>query len=317
MAKLVSHSIFGVDVAKDNLVICNWGDVDRIDSISNNEPAIKRWLKSLPLPARIAVEPTSTYHLAVVELAIKFGCEVYLIGTRQLAHYRNAVGERNKTDPADAYLLARYLDREVDMLRPFQLRPDKAQRLWGLIKRRAAVVQARTKLKQSLGSLDITTRGLFTQFEQTIKRIEKYMVKLIKQLGWKDDFDRCRSIPGIGQINAMALTATYHRGAFSNVDAFISFMGLDVRLRESGRFKGKRKLTKYGESEIRRLIYCAAKPSRSYALFDKYYQRQIEKGLPKTAANIILGRKLARIAFALMRNQVSFTRNDQPCVEGK
>ena len=115
----------------------------------------------------------------------------------------------------------------------------------------------------------------------------------------------------------MALTATYHRGAFSNVDAFISFMGLDVRLRESGRFKGKRKLTKYGESEIRRLIYCAAKPSRSYALFDKYYQRQIEKGLPKTAANIILGRKLARIAFALMRNQVSFTRNDQPCVEGK
>ena len=57
MAKLVSHSIFGVDVAKDNLVICNWGDVDRIDSISNNEPAIKRWLKSLPLPARIAVEP--------------------------------------------------------------------------------------------------------------------------------------------------------------------------------------------------------------------------------------------------------------------
>ena len=132
------------------------------------------------------------------------------------------------------------------------------------------VVQAHTKLKQSLAGMGISTRGLFTQFEQTIQRIEKYMLKLIEELGWESDFDRCRSIPGIGYVNAMALTATYHRGAFSNVDAFISFMGLDVRLRESGRFKGKRKLSKYGEPEIRRLIYCAAQPSRSYALFDKY-----------------------------------------------
>lgn len=121
MAKLVSHSIFGIDVAKDNLVICNWGDVDKVVSISNDECAIKRWLKSLPSSARIAVEPTSTYHLAVVELAIKFGCEVFLIGTRQLVHYRDAVAVRNKTDPADAYLLARYLAHEADMLRPFQL----------------------------------------------------------------------------------------------------------------------------------------------------------------------------------------------------
>jgi hypothetical protein len=34
----------------------------------------------------------------------------------------------------------------------------------------------------------------------------------------------------------MALAATWHRGEFSNVDAFIAFLELDVRVRQSGRW---------------------------------------------------------------------------------
>ena len=80
-----------------------------------------------------------------------------------------------------------------------------------------------------------------------------------------------------------------------------------MRIRESGQFKGKRKLTKHGESELRRLLYCAARPARSYLPFDHYRQKQLDKGLSNIAANVILARKLARIAFALMRDQQMFT----------
>jgi len=59
-----------------------------------------------------------------------------------------------------------------------------------------------------------------------------------------------------------ALIRAYHRGAFASRDTFIAFLGLDVRRRESGYFKGKRKLTKRGPVELRRLLYCAAKPAR-------------------------------------------------------
>jgi transposase len=71
-------------------------------------------------------------------------------------------------------------------------------------------------------------------------------------------------------------------------------------------FKGKRKLTKRGEPELRRLLYCAAQPARCHKPFEDYYQSQIDKGLPKIAAKVILARKLARIAFALMAKQQSF-----------
>ncbi len=46
-------------------------------------------------------------------------------------------------------------------------------------------------------------------------------------------------------INAAALTAVCHRGTFAGSDAFVAFFGLDVRLRESGKFKGQSKLVRH------------------------------------------------------------------------
>ena len=311
----VKQITLGVDVSKDELVVYNW-NTGELSKLPNQPVAIKAWLIALAGPARVAIEPTSTYHLGFVEQAITRGDAVYLINPRQLAHYREAVNERNKTDPADAYLLARYLNNEAAQLRPFEPQDPKAQQLWVSLKRRAVVVESRKRLKQSLSEIQLPTKALFTQFEKVLVRIDKRIDDLVKQLGWSDDYRRCCSVPGFGHLNAAALTCAYHRGAFASCDAFIAFLGLDVRLRESGKFKGKRKLTKRGESELRRLLYCAAKPARSYQPFDQYRQKQLDKGLPKIAANVILARKLARIAFALMSNQTMFRKQPpEACIE--
>jgi transposase len=68
MAIRVSKSIVGVDVAKVELVIYE-PDQDLLTSITNDKPAIKRWLKTLPRPTAIAVEATNVYHIDLVELA--------------------------------------------------------------------------------------------------------------------------------------------------------------------------------------------------------------------------------------------------------
>ncbi len=91
----------------------------------------------------------------------------------------------------------------------------------------------------------------------------------------------------------------------------MAFIGLDVRVRESGSYKGKRKLTKRGDAEIRRLLYCATQAASCYPPFRAYHQKQIDKGLPKIAAKVILARKLARIAFSLMQNQTQFVKKQE------
>ena len=309
MAKLVSQITLGIDVSKDELVICDW-DTAQLISLPNQRSDIKDWLKSLYGPVRIAIEPTSTYHLAMAEEAQALDFEVYLINPRQLAHYREAINERNKTDPADAWLLARYLAHEASQLRRYQPQSRKAQQLWTLLKRRAMVVESRKQPQQSLAELQLSSTALFTQFEQLIKRIDERMKMLIRKLGWWADYQLCLSVPGIGPVNAAALVSVFHRGAFAGADAFVAFIGFDVRLRESGKYKGKRKLTKRGEAEVRRLLYCAAQPARCHYRFEQFYQKQLNKGLSKIAAKVALARKLARIVFALLSQQQSFKKED-------
>jgi transposase len=309
VANLVSKITLGVDVAKDQLVVCNW-QTEEITYLPNQLGDIKAWLKSFHGPLRIAIEPTSHYHMSCVEEALAQGQQVYLINPRQLMHYRQAVNVRNKTDPLDAWLLARYLEHEAAQLRPFQPQDRRAQRLWALLLRRATVVKSRQQLQQSFREVQMTIQALLTQFKQLLMRLEQQINHLIRELGWWSDYQRCQSIPGIGPANAAALVAAYHRGAFAGSDAFVAYLGLDVRIRESGKFKGKRKLTKQGEPELRRLLFCAAHPARTHQRFADYYQKQLNKGLSKIAARVALARKLARIAFTLMNRQQTFNKQE-------
>ncbi|HET6628363.1 MAG TPA: IS110 family transposase [Woeseiaceae bacterium] len=307
MAKLVTKITLGADVSKDKVDICNW-ETQEIVSLSNEAAEIRRWLKALHGPVQIAVESTSDYHLELVEQAQALGHAVYLVNGYQLSHYRESVNVRNKTDPKDAWLLARYLAHEGSLLRLHPPQCRKAQELWNLLKRRAKVVGVRKEMQQSLANVSVSTKAFFTSLKQLLQYIDRRIKTLIRELGWWADYERCRSIPGIGLLNAAALVTAYHRGAFASANAFVAFIGFDVRLRESGKYKGKRKLTKRGEAELRRLLYCAAKPAQSYPPFDRYLAKQLENGLSKIAAKVCLARKLARIAFTLLDKQQSFKK---------
>ncbi len=307
MAKYVSQITFGIDVGKDELVIADWNS-GHIFTLANDPKHIRAWLASLIGPVRMALEPTSYYHMNMADLAEEAGVTVYLVNARQVAHYREAVAIRHKSDPVDAELLARYLAHEGGSLKPYQPRSPAAREIWALLHRRATLTQMRKQAKQSFQGVGMSIQGLITAMDAVLKRIDRRLDCLIEELGWVADYDRCRSIPGIGHLNAIAMVTVFHRAAFSSSDAFVAYLGMDVRMRESGRFKGKRRLTKKGPAEVRRLLYCAVTAARSYDPFDRYRQRQLDKGLPKTAANCILGRKLARIAYALMVKEEMFMK---------
>ena len=117
---------------------------------------------------------------------------------------------------------------------------------------------------------------------------------------------RSRRPYGIGAV------AIYWCCVFKSRDAFIAFIGMDVRVRDSGKFRGQRKLTKKGDSEIRRLLYCAAMAAARTALFKPQYRLLRARGLSSTASYVVIARKLARLAFALLRRQAQFDVNEAP-----
>jgi transposase len=112
-----------------------------------------------------------------------------------------------------------------------------------------------------------------------------------------------RTVPGVGPVVAAALAACLVEKQFIHPDQFVAYLGLDIRVHQSGRRSGQFGLSKHGDAELRRLLYIAAltasqcKRDRTFAT---RYAREKAKGLAKTAALNAVARKLAKVAWSLV-----------------
>lgn len=308
MPVALTKPIIGVDVAKDELVIYH-AQSDRLETIPNNKATIKKWLKALSAPVDVAIEATNIYHQEFADLAHAHGCVIYMVGGYELSHYRKGVSVRAKTDALDARLLARYLTNEGHNLKPWSPPSPLYSRLISLFRRRAALVQARVSLKQSWANEPL----LKTAFKNQIKamqRLEALLEKTIQaqleEAGLRDQLKRCMKVEGIGLLSGARLLASFQRGDFKNGDAFIAFLGLDLRIADSGKKKGRRCLSKRGDPEARRLMHNAAMSASRTEAWKGFYEALRARGLSTTQALVALARKLARVVFALLKNQSEY-----------
>lgn len=308
MAKPVETVRVGADVSQTELVIARSDNLP-LETLPNRKRAILQWLKTLPRGAKIAIEATGTYHRLLAELAHQQGHQLYLLDNYKLSKYRESVGQRAKTDPADAKLILRYLRNEGDDLTPWTPPPASYYRAQALLRRRARLVQMRVALSQTLREMpELRASGqrLARQIQQLERLIEKRLKACLVEAQWWHQAERCKAVEGIGDLTAIALANTFHRGRFRSGDAFIAFLGLDVRVRDSGKKVGRRKLTKKGDPELRRLLFNAAMAARKTTTWSGLYERYLAQGLKSTEALIKLARKLARIAFSLMKNESTY-----------
>lgn len=310
MAQRVPTISYGADVDSRFIQINGHGD-RAVSKIENSPRAIRAWLKSITTPARLAVEATGAYHLELADQAHKAGLTVYILNPRAIRQYRESVGQRAKNDRCDALLIARYVDREHDELRPYTPLDARQRRVWQLLKRRATLVKSSQQVQQSLAgitALGQARKQALSELDRLIALIEKQIETLLKELGLWELVNCCQSVRGIGRVTGMGLVIAFDRGDFESADAFVAYLGMDVRVRDSGKFVGQRKLTKKGDGEYRRLIYNAAVTAGRYD-FKPYLERFKDRGMKSTQAYVALARKLIRIAFALMKNREQFDPN--------
>jgi transposase len=304
----VIKPIVGVDVAKNELVIYQ-AELDLLETISNDKAAIKKWLKDLPGPVDLAIESTNIYHLAFADLAHEAGCTIYMVGGYELSHYRKGVKVRAKTDALDAKLLARYLKNEYEELHPWVPPSPLYRRLLSLFRRRAALVQARVGLVQSWANEPLL-KTAFAEQVASMQRLETLVEKMIndqlKEAGLLAQLKRCTKVEGIGFLTGARLIAAFQRGDFRNADAFIAFLGMDLRVSQSGQKDGRRSLTKRGDPEARRLLHNAAMSASRTPTWKGFYEEQRARGFSTTQSLVILARKLARIVFALLKGQSEY-----------
>ena len=113
-------------------------------------------------------------------------------------------------------------------------------------------------------------------------------------------------INGVGAVVGSILVNALERVPLRSADAFVAFTGLDPRPMESGQYRGRRRLSKRGPSELRRLLYLAAMSASKTKTWQPLYDHYRAKGLSSTTALVILARRIARTAWSIYTHKTEF-----------
>ena len=293
----------GVDVSKDTLDVACGGDVTRIE---NGKKAIRSLVRTMPADSCIAMEATNVYHFMMADMCFAAGMRVHVVNPRVTRHYREVMGLRGHTDKMDARTLARFVEREHDGLQVYTPKSTDTRRLQTLIRRRSKLVGIKTQLSQSLGQI----KELKTEVRAVIGKLEKLVAKIEmlidKQLEGNDGRTRIATIDGVGSVVSAALVTDLDAGNFRRADSFVAFYGIDLRPNDSGKSRGRRKLSKQGDRLGRALLYNAAMAAVKTKTWKPIYEQYLARGLSKIQALIVIARKIARTAWSVYTHKTVF-----------
>lgn len=303
-------NLIGVDVSKAELVIAIHNH-DTVLSVANECTAITQWLRTLAPGSLLAMESTGRYHQLLANLADSMGLSVFVLNARDVYFYAKAIGARGKTDRVDARLIARFLAEHHTRLHPYHAPSATQAELAQLMAQRWTVVTKRTALRasfepacdtlaQAVGDLDAAFAGVLRAIDERITALINTEAPL------RHARTLLQSIVGIGPQSSALLACLLTRIPFASAQALVAYSGLDPRANDSGRSRGRRRLSKRGDPALRHLMYLAAMSASHTKTFKAIYQALRARGLKTTEALVVLARKLLHIAFAVWRAQQPF-----------
>jgi len=293
----------GIDASKTELML---GEQTKTCRLRNVPARLEPWALSLSKDTRVGVEATGRYHRPVLQALHDAGICSYLLNPMHVARYIKALKPKVKTDRTDAILIARYLEREHDLLVPFKMPSAQIQELKDLLSFRETLIEKRVALRQSMAEQTFRLSSqpkLDEGFKQALAELETR----IKAIAAKQPlYKRLLAIDGVGPLGAAALTWLFESHDFVSSDQAVAFVGLDVSVRQSGIYVGKSKLTKRGPAFVRTFLHNGANSLRRVEELQPLFEHHAKKNLPPTAVNNVISRKLVRIAYAFSKKPEAY-----------
>jgi transposase len=165
--------LIGVDVAKDELVIAGVPGCKSVVTVENSVVAIRRWLKTIPAGASIAMESTGRYHVELARRAQAAGFEVFVLNAKDVWFAAQGEGCRGKADRLDAQVIKNYLEEHIKKLHPWIPGTRQQQRIEELIRRRATIVVHQVAIRKALEGVEGVGRQVSCVDKQIAHLLEK------------------------------------------------------------------------------------------------------------------------------------------------
>jgi transposase len=313
------QNILGIDVSKDTLDLILSTEQGKIHKVISNDPAgykaLDKWLITRHVDrVHACLEATGQYGDGVAEYLYMQGHEVSVVNPARIKRYGESKLHRNKTDKADADLIAEFCLKENPTL--WQPLSPELKHLRALVRRLddLQVNHQQEKNRLRSGERDDYVIGNLTEhvkyLEASIKALKKQIQDFIDQNpGLKSQQDLLNSIPGIGDLTAAKLLAEITDiSSFEGAPQLAAYAGLNPKgFRSGSSVHKKTRISKQGRSELRHYLYMPAIVAMKCnsvvrSLKDRLYERR----LPMMAIVAAAMRKLLHIVYGVLKNKKPF-----------
>ncbi len=321
----------GIDMAKEKFDACI-SIIDQLQhvmiraqcSFSNNKKgfeAFSLWTTKntrLAIPVVYLMEATGVYYEQLAWFLHDKNCSVSVIVPNKAKKYKEALGLKSKNDRIDAKGLAQMAcEQNNTTWKPLSTNIY----LLRLVTRQIqSLSQQATVLKNQLHALQYgmyRDKAIEKMYAKQLILLEKNKENLqlrVEQIIRNDQilkrkFENICKIKGLGiQSLAVIVAETNGFAAFENIAQLVSYAGYDVVENQSGKRSGKTKISKKGNSHIRRCLHFPAFNMITYdvAPFKNLYERVYEKSKIKMKAYTAVQKKLLEFIFILWKKDEAF-----------
>ena len=145
--------------------------------------------------------------------------------------------------------------------------------------------------------------GQLLQTQASLSELEQEITSLVQR---DAAMAGLQSVPEFDPAVVAVLRAELGEvGRFQSSGQVVAYAGLDVTVRESGKWKGQRKLSKRGSGILRRFLFLAALGSargRRASAFGAYYRALEARGLRGYRALMAVMRQMLVVAYHLLKS---------------
>ena len=257
-------------------------------------------------PQLVVLEATGGLETAVWAALEAAGLRVAVVNPKRVRDFARSLGLLAKTDRLDARVLALFGER----LRPAATRlPSRQLRdLRELLRHLDALVglraQQRTRKWQLQGAAVLASaERVIASLSQEIALLEQQVEQALReQPAACQRATQLRTAPGIGPKTSWALLADLPELGQLSARQAAALAGLAPLARDSGQFRGRRRIAA-GRPRVRKALYLAARAAvRCDPHLAAFRARLLAVGKPKQVALIAVARKLLVALNAMIRD---------------
>lgn len=297
----------GIDVSKDRLDIALRPSGGAF-TVERNAAGLEQLVARLTVlsPHIVALEATGGFETVAAAALAAARLPVVVVNPAQIRAFAKALGQRAKTDPIDAAVIAHFAEATKPDLRPL---PDAATRLLAdLVARRRQIIEMIGAERQR--QKRVTIPRLNKSMARLVKALEKELASLDTDIddavrgspAWREKEDLLSTVPGIGPVIARTLIAELPELGQLTRRQVAALAGLAPFTRQSGQWRG-RSFIGGGRIAVRTALFMGAMVAKQHnPVLKAFFDRLVAAGKPKMVALIAVARKLLTILNAILRD---------------